>query len=208
MVTFIVGISACAFLGPAIPKSRHITRKDLDRLAITKISAFWQGQEPETKPEDPSRVLLKSREGYICGKTWKWIKPYSYKSRLLGIKVYESQSQAVAAMERRLKKSAAPSISVPADGTFPGRWWRGYDDAFLAVNYRNCNIEVSLLNGARYANSERLLKQTATSVISQIDTAFWLAVINALILGLSIIFLLFKALRTFIRRKGQPSFER
>ena len=200
-VTFIVGISACAFLGPAIPKSRYITRKDLDRLAITKISAFWQGLEPETKHEDPSGALLKSREGYICGKAWKWIKPYSNKSRLLGISVYESQSQAVAAMELRLKNVAVPSISGPADGTFPGRWWHGFDDAFLSVNYRNCNIEVSLLNGARYANSERLLKEAAKSVISQIDTAFWLAVSNAIILGLSIIFLLFKALRTYMRRK-------
>ncbi len=208
LVSFIVGISACAFLGPPIPKSRHITSKDLDRLAITNISAFWQGRKPEAKHADPSGVLLKSQEGYICGKTWDWIKPYDTKSRTIGISVFESKSKAVAAMEWRFQNVAARSISGPDDGTFPGRWWRGFSDAFLVVNYRNCNIEVCLLNGARYSNCERLLKETATSVISQIDTAFWLAVSNAIILALSIIFLLFKALRTFIRRKGQPSFER
>jgi len=160
-------VSGCNPPVPTVPTTRQLTCEDIDGLQVTNISAFWQELEPKIDSSDLSGILSK-REGYICGKRWEWIKPYKGRSRLIGISVFESQSAAVAAMEFRLRNIAAVTVVGTDDGTFHGRWWRGVLDPFIGVNYRNCIIEVDLLNN-NFDQCATLLKETATTIISQMD---------------------------------------
>lgn len=172
-ITFIVIIVTafgCSYHTDTLSRGGGISREDLDGLSVAHLATFWQGLEPKIRETDPSGVLLSSREGYICGKQWEWVKPHGdEKSRRIGISVFETQAAAVAAMKFRLRNIASVTVEGADEGTFSGRWWRGVSSAFITVNHRNCIIEVALLSG-KYDEHATLLKETATKVISQIDT--------------------------------------
>jgi len=154
-------------------EKKQLARQDLERLSLTNLSIFWQGLVPTIHTNDPSGCILSGRDGYICAKCWEWIKPYEEKSRRIGITVFTSQSAAIAAMEFRLRNIAPVTVAGDNDGTFPGPWHHGHSggglSAFMCVNYRNCIIEVSILSGG-YDENATLLKETATTIISQIET--------------------------------------
>ena len=134
------------------------------RLAALDLSEFFQTQPVRCTVKDPSGTIFRDRPGYKEGAV---IEPISSgrEGRRVGVSVFASEKDALAAWEYRRKNIANIYVLGRSDARHPQPWWvcRGGISCALLVVYDNVVVEV-MMHEVRFEQVENQLWATAEKV--------------------------------------------
>ena len=133
---------------------------DLHRLHLDKIDSFWQGDIVE--PVSSTGVLFTSRDDYIWDKAFK----NENNSKIIIVTVFDSQSNAIEAMEYRIDNVAISINEGESNNLISEEWWYTYGTVF--VNRWNTIIEV-YYDHPNFDEIKDLLMETASLIALRID---------------------------------------
>jgi hypothetical protein len=130
VLTFFASMS-CAF------GSEMISTSIVDRLQTTHFGGFFGSSTVTFKRDNLGGVLFKIQPGYVGGGIVR------SRHRGIGVAVFESQEQALAAVQNRRNNVATLIHKGPTPRDAIELWWFADEQALLSVVHKNIVVEVN-----------------------------------------------------------------